>query len=264
MAPYLRIGSVAITPEGLLLPVAAAYFALLLYRGVYPGLETRQLRAILLTVTCCLGAVIGGRVYGFVQPLYLGEPVFSNGAWIEARFGSFGAVWAILAVQTIYGRLGGHVAFRYTDAAIPAICIASAIARVSCLFQGCCPSVPPAPLEHWLNPAYLWPCLDVAALSLVLVQVQSARAKWIPTPAGLVTAVYLCVYGLLRFGMESLRDTHTIAGPFTYGQVLAFVQIAAGLYVARRVRAGARQRLQSRSNSMLEHSAPDLQNPVRY
>lgn len=263
-APYLRIGSVAVTAEGLLLPVAGAFFALLLYRGMYHGLETRRIRAILLALTCCSSATLGARMYGFVQPLHLGEPVIANGAWIEARFGSFGAIWAILAVLIVQSRIRGSGAFAYTDAAVPAICVASAVARVSCMFQGCCPSVPLVPLENLLNPGYLWPCLDIAALSLVFALVHLARAKWIPTPAGLVTAVYLCVYGLLRFGVESLRDTYTIGVPLTYGQVLAFIQIAAGLYVARWMCAGVSQALQNRSNSMLEHSAPDLQNPVRY
>lgn len=261
-APYLRIGTVAVTAEGFLLPVAGAFFALLLYRGLYPALETRRIHVISLTLSCCLCATLGARLYGFVQPLHLGEPALANGAWIEARFGSFGAVWAILAVLAIYSRLRGLGAFTYTDAAIPAICVASAIARISCLFQGCCPSVPLAPLEHLLNPGYLWPCLDIAVLCLVFALTQRARTTWTRGSTGVVTMVYLCVYGFLRFGIESLRDTYTVGGPLTYGHVLAFIQIAAGFCAARYVFAGVNRELRTRSQSILEHSGTNLQNPL--
>jgi len=232
-APYLRIGSVAITAEGLLLPVAGAFFALILYRAVYPDLETRRMRAILLTIACGLCAGTGARIYGLVQPIHLGEPVLANGAWIEARFGSFGAISAILAVLALYGRTAPNGALNYTDAAIPAICAGSAIARVSCLFQGCCPSVSLGHLGNWLSPAYLWPSLDIAALGVVFALTQAVRIRYASVNAGLPTIVFLCAYGLMRFGIEFARDTYTLTGPLTYGQILALVQLTLGLYMMR-------------------------------
>lgn len=230
-AVYLRIGSVAITAEGLLLPVAGAFFALLFYRKIHPELEARRSRAVILTVVCCLCAGIGARLYGFVQPFHLGEPVLAQGAWVEARFGSFGAIWAILGVLALYGRSTRNGALAYTDAAIPANCAGLAIARISCLFQGCCPSIPLGHVEHWLDPVYVWPSLDLAAIGVVLVLALAARNTFAFASTGYSTVVFLCGYGLARFGIEFLRDTYTLIGPFTYGHVMAISQLAVGLYV---------------------------------
>jgi len=60
---------------------------------------------------------------------------------------------------------------------------------------------------------------------------------------GTVTGLFLVLYGVMRFGIEFLRepDAHlgTVAGPFTMGQTLCGAMILLGFFILARVRAGS-------------------------
>lgn len=84
--------------------------------------------------------------------------------------------------------------------AIP-VFFSMAIARLGCLLGGCCVGrTPPLPWGH-IETAHLWPLWDIAALMLVVTFTALRKRRGyavVHSPWG--------VYGVLRFGIEYLRD----------------------------------------------------------
>ncbi len=227
---HLRIGAWVIHPDAMILPVAGLVFAVLAHRALYPAVFHSRGTVALFILLIGIGAVLGARLYGLIWPLYNNEDVIANGAWRDLRFGSMGGVWGILLVSLVFSRIfmAGRV-FAILDSTIPSICISAAVARVSCVFQGCCAGIDHGPLAALSNPVYSWPILDIAALSLTLIL--SDRVRNLLPHAGIQTFIFLVAYGGLRFVIEMLRDTYTAVPFMTWGQVLSLVQVFVGVCV---------------------------------
>jgi prolipoprotein diacylglyceryltransferase len=238
---HLRIGSWILHADAVILPVAGLVFAVLAYRALWPALTESPAQARFIVATICLGGILGARLYGLFQPYYAGEPILADGAWRDLRFGSLGGMWGIFLASGVAAKMtrkAGVLAM--WDSIVPAIALSAAIARIACVFQGCCAGVPSGLLAAIANPIYAWPFLDIAALLIALYVAHVAAGKW--CHAGVQTAVFIGVYGLLRFGAEIHRDTYTATGTLTWGQLFVITQIlfAVGLVANIRFRVAER------------------------
>jgi len=190
----------------------------------------------------CVGGVLGARIYGLFQPFYAGDPILADGAWRALRFGSIGGIWGIfLAVSGVAIAMRRTDALTVLDAIVPAVCMSAAIARIACVFQGCCTGVTTGPLAAIVNPVYAWPLLDISALLLTLFAIHVASEKW--RISGVQTMVFLGGYGVLRFGAEILRDTYTATSILTWGQLLSIAQVCVAVALAYYLKFHASQRI---------------------
>ena len=239
----LRIGAFVFTPNTLMLPLALAFFVVLAFQGLYPRVVTTRLRAYGVLLAAIAGGVVGGWLYGWAaSPAEVDE----LHAWLDLRFGSFGGYWGALAAGMAGAWVARQRALECADALVPGILAGGAVARVGCLFTGCCRGITvPPELFHGLQPFRPWPAYDLAALLAVLAVVRIAprRVPWLRFP-GAALCLFLVLYGALRFPLEFLRDLPAAAGPLTSGQVLAWAQLLAGIagvaWLARRDRSDHR------------------------
>ena len=218
-----RIGETVLTPNSLMLPLALAFFFMLSYQRLYPSVARTRFHAYASLTVAALCGALGAWAYGasFSSP----EPNALH-AWLDVRFGSFGGYWGAVLGGLAYAWVVAQGTLKTADALVPGILIGGSIARIGCVFTGCCrgiafsagvPAFPP------------WPCYDIAALMLTLgVIVSLQRTMRRCTFPGGTTGLFLTVYGLLRFLAEFLRVMPAALGPLSSGQVAALIQCLAG------------------------------------
>ncbi|NIA15796.1 MAG: hypothetical protein GWP08_17155 [Nitrospiraceae bacterium] len=219
-----RIGSLILTPNSLLLPMALAFFVVLSFQGLFPRVADTRGRAYGAVLAACIGGFAGAWLYGWLASPDVADTLH---AWLDLRFGSFGGYWGALAGAAGFAAITRQPVLRYADVFAPAILVGGAVARLGCVFTGCCRGVPVAP--DWLfGVAVLrpWPVYDLAALLLTFYLVQVRRRA--SGPAGMTTGLALLVYGLLRFPLEFARDLEPALGRLTWGQWMALVQVVGG------------------------------------
>ncbi|GMW02438.1 MAG: hypothetical protein AMXMBFR84_35740 [Candidatus Hydrogenedentota bacterium] len=226
----LRIGYWVFNPDIVFLPLAGIFFALITVRKLFPGVVSSRGEAWRIVLWSCLGAALAARLYGLVQPWYFQEAVFRNGAWMALRFGSMGGILGPMAVVLLYAAIRGHVPLIYLDAVVPGICVGGFVARLACLFQGCCQGVPYVSLmELGLRPGLWWPGLDLVSYAIAGLVTYSVPKRMNYVPAGLIFALFCSVYGAERLIIEGFRNTYTLIGPLTGGQILSILLLIVGL-----------------------------------
>lgn len=206
-----------------------AFFLVLSFQGLYPRVAATRRHAYGAVLSACIGSFVCAWLYGWLATPNTADSLH---AWLDLRFGSFGGYWGALAGGTLFALVTHQSALRHADVLAPAILTGGAVARVGCLFTGCCRGVPIAP--DWLFGVTVfrpWAAYDLAALLLTLyvVRVYHRRA---PGPRGTTTALTLVFYGLLRFPLEFARDLEQVLAGLTYGQWMALAQVVAGAALA--------------------------------
>jgi len=235
---HLRIGAWILHADAMVLPVAGFFFAVLASRALRPGIVRPAGHARLAMFVLCVGGIIGARVYGLFQPFYAGEPIVAGGAWRALRFGSLGGIYGVFLAAAIIGMCIRRAnVLTVWDAIVPAVAASAAIARIACVFQGCCVGV-----HADANHINTWPFLDIAALLIALQAARFVSGKC--RESGTQAVTFLCTYGLLRFSAEAFRDTFTAMGGLTWGQLLTAVQVLLALGLAVYVRTHTAQTTQ--------------------
>ena len=205
----LRIGDLVITPNIMLLPVAFAFFLVLSFQQLSAGAACTRRDAWLALCCATCGGILGACVSGNLA-------VAGAHSWFNMRFGSLGGYWGVILGMVAYAAVTGQSMWRYGGALVPGLCIGGVIARIGCLFGGCCggtlPFVP-------------WPAYDIAALLATLAIVR--RTKSGDAPSGMDLCVWLLAYGTLRFAIEFSRDVPAAVWFFTSSQVMCIIQVAA-------------------------------------
>jgi prolipoprotein diacylglyceryltransferase len=221
---HLRIGAWVLHPNALLFPVAGLYFVILANRALRPAFSTVRMSQWWAVAALALGGLMGARLYGMVQPWLAEQPVIADGAWRTLQFGSIGGIWGVLLAAGCVAMVTRRLIV--VDAILPALCVSAGIARLSCVFQGCCPGLHMEQVAIFPDPQHSWPLLDITALAI---------SGWFVRrriEAGIPTVLFLVLYGTLRFNIETFRDTFTATGGLTWGQVAALSQMAFALLIA--------------------------------
>jgi len=211
-----------------MLPLALAFFVVLSYHRLLQCVGERRSRARPIMLAAIVSGVAGAWLHAEWLPAESVE--FSHG-WLAIRFGSFGGYWGAFLGVVVCARLIGAPALASADAIVPGVLVGGAVARIGCLFAGCCRGVHVAALGAF-DPSRIWPAYDLFALLGT-----AAVVKWIerrPAPdsaSGIQLGLGLFTYGVLRFILEFARGLPPVLGPLSSAQALSAVQMFAGLGV---------------------------------
>ena len=219
-----RIGAFITTPSTLVLPLALAFFWVISAQRLYPGVARTRFHTYASLAAAILSGALGAWAYGTWTSPHAADPLH---AWLDLRFGSFGGYWGALAGALAYATLTRHPRLRYADALVPGILAGGSVARIGCLFTGCCRGI--AAGIGVFQPFRPWPLYDIAALLVTwgaIRFIQHKDSQW-QEPGGAL-CLFLLIYGVLRFSLEFLRDLPSVAGPFTAGHLMAAAQVLAG------------------------------------
>lgn len=244
MAPYLILFGRGVPTYGLLALLGAGaawvYFhRRLRARGENPG------RAEQAFLWGALGAVAGGKVLYLLPrlpqltadlPLLAQDPAAFAARYLTGGFvfyggllGALGAVWGFCRRRKApFGPLARDL--------VPAIPLFHAFGRVGCFLAGCCYGIP-APAEGWgvafphsqgvpLVPVQLYEAAGCLVLFLLLDRLARRGCR-----GEELLAVYLALYGALRFFLEFLRGdgARGFWGALSTSQWVAVVTVAAAL-----------------------------------
>lgn len=211
-----------------------------------------RLRALEVGMWALPGAFLGGHLLVlFSQPSVILEDPFSLLNFLEGGKGVFGAFLGAALFGSLYLLYRRQSVLAYADAAVPAVALGYAIARIGCFLNGddfgIVSSVPwavqfpsgteayavhldrglieaGAPLSLPVHPTQLYH----SAAGLLLFGILS---RWQGTWSGSRVALAMVGYGVLRFTIEWFRgDVLPVLGPFHASHLfsLAFI-LGAGL-----------------------------------
>lgn len=248
----LRIGSLVLYPDAVFLPFALAFLAVVSYRRLYPRLVSHRAKAVGHIVVAVLGGIAGGWLFGRLGLVQESARVAPQQA-AALQFESVGGYWGVLAAVAACAAVIRRPVLGYADAFVPGLTVGGAVARVGCLFAGCCRGIDVG--HGWFQPFRPWPLYDMAALLLTGAAVVFSRPKesWSGNDLytetqrtrrragngyvrfgdmpGLPFCVFLVGYGMLRFVIEFVRQAPAVAAGLTTGQLLALIQTMFGVIV---------------------------------
>ena len=150
----------------------------------------------------------------------------------------YGGFLLAALVGVIFTRYRGYAVDEIADCLAPALALGQGIGRWGCFFAGCCYGKPTplpwgvrfkdpaslAPLGVQLHPVQLYESagdLLIAALLWLMLQRRKDDAH------GEIFWLYVLLYGILRFAMETLRgdDRGPVYGGLAPSQIIALVAI---------------------------------------
>jgi len=254
MFPYLiHIGSFSLPTYGVL--VALAFLTALSLASRFAkqrGLSNEKI--VNLGVYCALVGMAGAKVLMIVlDPEYREHPleIFTL-ATLQSAGIFFGGFIAALVFAYFYMRKQGLPVLATSDLFAPGLAIGHGIGRLGCFAAGCCWGKPThlpwavtftntsattgVPLGIALHPTQLYEAFAEGIICLILL-----RQYHRPHKDGQVIGMYLLLYGLVRFGVEFLRDHDSLnpfGGPFTLEQWLSLALGAVGVWLVFRGRIG--------------------------
>jgi len=190
-----------------MLPLAGLFFLVVAYRRLHARVAGSRADALIGVLAAAAAALLGSRLWNGHAAA---DAVVGGQASLAAYWGAFAGIvlWAVSRGRNAAGA---------ANAIAPAVMAGGAVARLGCVFAGCCRGIPPL-----FGP---WPFYDIAALLIALgvgLKLEKRRRH-----ASL--QAFLIVYGLLRFALEFARPMPAAAFGLTAAQLFAAVQIAAGL-----------------------------------
>ncbi len=203
----IRLGGILLTPNTIMVLLAGGFFWALAFRRLYPSAtSSKKVAAIVLLAASGLGLAFG-ILYARIASAAGVHDVF------DVHLGSLGGYWgailgAILAARLLHLDLG-----EVADGLVPGIAAGGIVARIGCMFTGCCRG-------HVLGSAvlYPWPVYDMAALAV---------AYWASTTtshAGRRVATFFLVYGGFRFLLEFARPSAPLCGALSINAAFALFQ----------------------------------------
>jgi phosphatidylglycerol:prolipoprotein diacylglycerol transferase len=203
-----------------------------------------------LGVWLIVGALVGARLFYVVG--YWKED-FADKPWWEVlmiRHGGlvfFGGLAGSSLACWLYARFRGLPLWRVADVLAPSIALGHAFGRLGCLMNGCCHGSPcalpwaihypdEAGIIGGVHPTQVYEALLNLLLYAFLAWFLRSRKQF----DGQVFALYLLLYGVLRFGVECFRGDYQVrhlGGWATPAQIIGILVILAGglLWYQRRL-----------------------------
>jgi phosphatidylglycerol---prolipoprotein diacylglyceryl transferase len=257
MFPQLiQIGSFSIPSYGVL--VALAFLVALAMASKFAkqrGLNSETV--VNLGVYCALSGMLGAKLLMIaLDPDLRAHPgeIFSL-AFLQSAGIFFGGFILALVFAFFYMRAQGLPVLATSDIFAPGLAIGHGIGRLGCFAAGCCWGKPTSlpwavtftnpnvttgvPLGIARHPTQLYEAFSEAIICLILISLLRR-----PHRDGQVIGLYALLYGLVRFGVEFLREhdaSNPLGGPFTLEQWISLALAAAGVYLVLIFRAGGIQ-----------------------
>jgi phosphatidylglycerol:prolipoprotein diacylglycerol transferase len=212
------------------------------------GIDSEKI--VNLGVYCALVGMLGAKVMMIaLDPDLRSHPadIFSL-ATLQSAGIFYGGFILALVFAFFYMRAQHLPALATSDIFAPGLAIGHGIGRLGCFAAGCCWGKPThlpwavtftntdattgVPLGVPLHPTQLYEAFAEGNICLVLV----ARLRR-PHGDGQIIGLYGLLYGLVRFGVEFLRDHDALnpfGGPFTLEQWISLAVAAAGAWLVTR------------------------------
>lgn len=223
----------------------AAYAAR--WQGSRTGLDRVQGTAV--RIAALLGAVAGAYLLQLPADLLGWHEPSPEGAAGDAlplggRTVLGGLLGGVLAVELQKKRLS--ITRSTGDAFALPLALALAFGRLGCWFAGCCAGIACEP-SWWTTrgadgaarvPVQLFEALfHFGAVAVFAVLATRPRRR---PSSGRAFATYLLFYGLVRLGLEEVRQNPRVLGPLTWHQGLSLVLVGVGAWLLRRAAATSR------------------------
>ncbi len=247
MLPYLiKIGSFSIPTYGVL--VALAFLTALALATKFArqrGIDSEKV--VNLGVYCALMGMLGAKILMIaLDPDLRAHPaeVFSL-ATLQSAGIFFGGFILAVVFALFYMRTQNLPILKTCDLFAPGLAIGHGIGRLGCFAAGCCwgkPTYLPwavtfrntsattgVPLNIPLHPTQLYEAVSEGIICLILIW-QLNR----PHRDGQVIGLYGVLYGLVRFGVEFLREhdaSNPLGGPFTLEQWISLAIALVGIWL---------------------------------
>lgn len=246
-----HIGPLSINFYGLM--VAAGVLAgLALYSLTAPwrGLKASPLRDFCFWVV--LAGLLGSRIFYVI----FHWPEFSDNIWGVLAYWQGGLMFqggllSALVISPFILKRYGLPFWSALDVSAPSLALGQSFGRLGCFSSGCCyggpvstdnligvifPQNSLAPSFYPLWPTQLMEFLGLFLLTLILLAALKFSTSFFTRP-GRVLGLYFVVAGLLRGGLEFLRDDFR-GEPILWGlpptTLMAFLAIIAGLWLLKR------------------------------
>lgn len=245
MFPHLfHLGSYSLPTYGAL--VALAFLTALAVASHFAKkLALNSESVVNLGVYCALTGMLGAKLMMIaLDPEYRAHPaeIFSLQTLQSAGI-FYGGFIAAVAFAFFYIRAQRMPLLATCDVFAPGIALGHGIGRIGCFAAGCCWGKPThlpwavtftstdtttgVPLNTPLHPTQLYEAFSEGIIFLILV-------RWLSRPhrEGQIIGLYALLYGLVRFGVEFLRDhdaSNPFGGPFTLEQWLSLALAGAGV-----------------------------------
>ncbi len=239
MHPYVDLGFIKLPSYGLML--AIAFFASLMVgmrRAESRGISREYIAELAFWVV--LFGIAGGRLYFVLEHYgdYVHRPWRIFFLW-EGGLGIYGALLSGFIAGVIYVRKRGLSFLKTSDVTFSVLPLGQGIGRIGCFLAGCCYGAPCecpvgvvfkdphslAPIGVRLYPTQLFESLAGFVIFLILSFLFN-RVK----EEGLITSLYMILYGLARFTIEFYRgDTRSYIGPISTPQFFSLFFIFVGI-----------------------------------
>lgn len=241
-----QIGPVSVHWYALTYLIAFALYLLLAFaRAGKPGFALSRSQAIEALIEGELGAYLGGRI-GYILfynlPLYIDHPLQIFAVWQGGMSFHGGLIGAVLALSWV-ARREGLPLFAVTDFVAPLVPLGLAAGRFGNFINGnlfgriCEGGFPwcayfPYGGDVLRYPSQLFEGAGEGLALFAFLWWYSRR----PRRPGAVSAFFLIGYGIIRFGLEFLRQPDpqlgfVAFGWMTMGQLLSIPMIVAGLVI---------------------------------
>ena len=245
----IQFGSYSLPTYGVL--VALAFLTALRMASKFAkqrGIESEKV--VNLGVYCALVGMLGAKVMMIaLDPDMRAHPaeIFSL-ATLQSAGIFYGGFILALVFAFVYMRAQHLPALATSDIFAPGLAIGHGIGRLGCFAAGCCWGKPThlpwavtftntnattgVPLGIPLHPTQLYEAFAEGIICLILV----ARLRR-PHSDGQIIGLYGLLYGLVRFGVEFLRDHDALnpfGGPFTLEQWISLIVAAIGAWLVVR------------------------------
>ena len=252
----IQIGDFSLPSYGVL--VALAFLAALWLASRFArqrGIDSEKV--VNLGVYCALAGMLGAKLLMIaLDPDLRAHPseIFSL-ATLQSAGIFYGGFILALVFAYFYMRAQKLAVLPTCDVFSPGLAIGHGIGRLGCFAAGCCWGKPThlpwavtfrnpntttgVPLGIPLHPTQLYEAFSEGIICLILI-----RQLRKPHPDGQVIGLYLLLYGLVRFGVEFLRDHDALnpfGGPFTLEQWISLALALGGVWLIMRPLRGVRQ-----------------------
>ncbi len=210
--PDLRIGNFRLSFYWIMMILGTAGMSILLTAG-------RKDSGIGALKTVITGILLA--VFGFIgaKLLYILEnfrSVLKNGPDL-AGVSFFGTVFFMPAAIPLIALMLRIPRKGFTDFCTPAGLLMLSFIRLGCFMRGCCQGIAVwYGNRPWIVPVQLFECaLDLGLLAVLMLPGVKARFR------GVLYCLFMGGYGLIRFGLEFLRDTDKTHFGFSNGQLFS-------------------------------------------
>lgn len=205
------------------------------YQVFFSLITLSRLKAQLLFWGIFLSAWIGAKLFFILTSSGDTGLMMNSNFWMGGGFVFYGGLIAGFLFVSLFKWLDKSFTVKDLWPVLPALTLGHAIGRIGCFLAGCCYGKPTESFwgvfmhGHHRHPTQLIEAFGLFIIGLILLKSKRSKID--------LLSFYLIGYGVLRYGVELLRDDviRGIWGAFTPSQWISILLIIAGILVKTQV-----------------------------